>query len=379
MTTTAIARTEVRDLARSTNPAIEALLQHGDVMDLAYDLAVKLCRTMMVPTTYRGKPEDATAAILYGAELGLSPIQSLQQVIAVHGKPTVESRTMVALLKAKGYRFKTTENTATSATIEGTSPDGKNVETSTWTIEDAYLAEYVPIKDEKTGKYKLNSNGKLAGNMKYLTIPRQMLWAKAAAEVCRRLAPDVLLGIAYTREDLESEPAPVHIESERVDGPTTAEDILGAEAKAEKPSPKARIKDATPPAATPPPAAAPAAADVVIDDESVAMGQAAEAASNPVAKQDTPAPEAKVDEAKPAEVKPTSDQLAALHEVLTNEGLDTTPKKLAYLTKELGRKITLPNQLTPEEVDGIVGFLRTEQARDAGATNGEQTTIGGEA
>src|SRR5690606_835466 len=117
----------------------------------------------------------------------LNPIQSLQQVIGIHGKPSIKARTMVALLKAKGFRFKKIENTATVATVEGWSPDGKDHETVTWTIEDAILAEFVPQIDPKTGEYAQNGNGKLKGNMKYLTQPRQMLWAKACAELCRPL------------------------------------------------------------------------------------------------------------------------------------------------------------------------------------------------
>ncbi|MFE3081741.1 hypothetical protein [Nocardia tengchongensis] len=195
-----------------------------DVIDTAYNLADKLCRTPLVGTVYRGKPADAAVAILYGAEIGLNPIQSLQQIFTVHGTPAIYARTMVALLKRRGYRFHTVESTGVVATVTGTAPGG-DTETSTWTIERATQAGYVPKIDPKTGDYAVNGNGKLAGNMKYLTDPANMLYAKAAAEVCRRLAPDVLLGISRTSEDLESEPAPapVRVTSERI----SATDVLG--------------------------------------------------------------------------------------------------------------------------------------------------------
>ena len=41
--------------------------------------------------------------------------------------------------------------------------------------------------------------------MKYITDPQTMLKAKCQAEVCREMAPDVLMGIGYSREELESE------------------------------------------------------------------------------------------------------------------------------------------------------------------------------
>ncbi|MDM3894786.1 hypothetical protein [Mycobacterium intracellulare] len=183
--------------------AIEMLQGHAEMMGMAYDLANKICRTQLVPTRFRGKAEDATAAILYGAELGLNPIQSLQRVIPIHGQPTIESRTMVALLKARGYKCKVTAQSDESVTVWGCDLDGEEYQ-STWTIERAVRAGYVPQIDERTGKYKTNANGNLIGNEKYLTDPQAMLKAKAQAEVCRDMAPDVLLGISYATEDIES-------------------------------------------------------------------------------------------------------------------------------------------------------------------------------
>jgi hypothetical protein len=90
--------------------AIDMLRGHAEMMGMAYDLATKMCRTQLVPTRFRGKPEDAAAAILYGAELGLNPIQSLQRVVPIHGMPTLEARTMVALLKSAATRSKPSNN-----------------------------------------------------------------------------------------------------------------------------------------------------------------------------------------------------------------------------------------------------------------------------
>ncbi|KZM70778.1 hypothetical protein [Nocardia terpenica] len=238
--------------AGTASAALAMLQAHAEMMQTAYTLAEAMVKTALVPAVYRGKAEDAAAAILYGAELGLNPIQSVQQVFPVHGQPSVYARTMVALLKARGYRIHTVDSSDTAVTVAGCSPGGEE-EHSTWTIERARTAGYVPTLDEKTGKYKTNTNGKLIGNEKYLSDPQAMLYAKAAAEVCRRLAPDVLLGIAYTREDLESEPdtaPPIRVPSQRVT--PSAADILeeAAADSVEKPDAAAESEqlpiDATP-------------------------------------------------------------------------------------------------------------------------------------
>jgi len=124
---------------------------------------------------------------------------------------------MVALLSSNVYKFKTIETGPERVTYSGWWP-GEDPETSTWDIERATRAGWVPQIDPDTGKFKVNQYGKLIGNEKYLTQPEEMLWAKAATTVCKRLAPDVLLGIANTVEDLESEPDPdpVRVRSERV-------------------------------------------------------------------------------------------------------------------------------------------------------------------
>ena len=187
----------------------------------------------MVPQAYRGKPDDGAAAILYGAEVGLKPQQALQQVFVVHGQPSIYARTMVALLKARGYRFETVESTDESVTVRATSPRGE-VEEATWDMERAQRAGYAPKPDGKGG-YVKGQSGKVIGNMKYVTDPQGMNYAKAASEVCRKIAPDVLLGIRYAAEDLELEPQPVRATAERVDRPQRGRSALDRAKK--KPEP----------------------------------------------------------------------------------------------------------------------------------------------
>lgn len=256
---------------RQATAAIEMLQGHADMMQMAYNLAKNICRTQLVPARFRGKTDDATAAILYGAELGLNPIQSLQRVIPIHGQPTIESRTMVALLKTRGYKIRTTAQSNESVTVWGQDLDGEEYE-STWTIERATRAGYVPrpatpdslqrpeVDDDwvtVTKTFDGRSKVSVLGNMKYITDPQAMLKAKAQAEVCRDMAPDVLLGIAYSTEDMDSERLEDrYVQSERpVAEEITVEEILDGAAEQQR---SFRDKVQPPPAA---PADEPAAGD----------------------------------------------------------------------------------------------------------------------
>lgn len=178
--------------------ALGTLVSQVAAMRDALELANGLCDSELVPALYRGKPGNGAVAILYGAELGLNPIQSLQQIFVVQGKPAIYARTAVALVKtAAGIVVQTVETSDERVTVTATDPRTGQVETSTWDIARAEKAKYT-------------------GNSKYQTDPQAMLYAKAAMEVCRKIAPDVLLGIPYSREELELEPQPIKVQSERL-------------------------------------------------------------------------------------------------------------------------------------------------------------------
>ena len=182
------------------SPALQTMQSHMQAIDSAYHIAKVMCSTNLVPKSYKNHPEDGAAAIMYGMELGLNPIQSLQQVVVIQGKPTIEARTMVALLKMRGYKFETVESSTQRVTVRGVSPRGETEE-STWTMD----------RVSKAGLMK---------NALYSKIPEQMLYARAATEVCRRLAPDVLLGISYAKEEMDidmPDTGPVSAQAERLD------------------------------------------------------------------------------------------------------------------------------------------------------------------
>lgn len=226
--TTTTPSTEIAVLPSAGLPtvpqALGTLVSQVAAMRDALELAQGLCDSELVPALYRGKPGNGAVAILFGAELGLNPIQSLQQIFVVQGKPAIYARTAVALVKtAAGIVVQTVETNDERVTVTATDPRTGQVETSTWDIARAEKAKYTT-------------------NAKYQTDPQAMLYAKAAMEVCRKIAPDVLLGIPYSREELELEQQPVRVQSERLPqrarGTSALEEraAAAAAAKAERPA-----------------------------------------------------------------------------------------------------------------------------------------------
>ncbi|UWE84715.1 hypothetical protein NY035_01850 [Corynebacterium diphtheriae bv. mitis] len=201
------------DVAQSTPLSQGALAmlnlrQQAQAMQDALSIAQAMCATQMVPKSYFRKPEDGAAAIMYGAELGLNAMQSLQQIMVINGKPGIETRTAVALLKGHGYDIRTVSTSDESVTVEGTGPLGEHEE-STWDIARATKAGYT-------------------SNKLYQTIPQQMLYAKAAMEVARKIAPHVLSGIAYSTDELRLEEQPLKATAKRMDSRRGAGAVMAA-------------------------------------------------------------------------------------------------------------------------------------------------------
>lgn len=199
------------EVAQSGNVAGVSIAQrlndHVAALKAAHEIAGMIHKTVRaydggVDKDGKRRPgrDEAAVAIYHGQLIGLDPIQSLQNIFVVHGTPSMYARTMKALLIRDGHKVETVESTDRKATVRARHRSAEKWEEATWTMERARRAGYT-------------------SNSKYSSDPVGMLYARALAEACRRAAPDVLLGLAYSTEELEAEPAPVRVKSERVTEP----------------------------------------------------------------------------------------------------------------------------------------------------------------
>lgn len=292
---------------RPTTPALapaagySLIRETAAAMADANAIAKAVCGTDMVPKHFRGKPDDLTAAILYGATLGFDPMQSARQVFVIHGQAALYARSMAALVMAAGHQVRTVETSDTAVTVEGRRRGSENVETSTWTIDRAKKAGYTD-------------------NAKYRTDPQAMLYAKALSEVCRKIAPDVLNGV-YAVEEMQME----RVESERVDQPVGAVNQLRA---ALNPSPA-------------PDAGESQDARHEADTETSGQPQAMRA--------DVPAGE--------DSAGITSGQLKKMGAAMRERGLTERTDALDFVTAVIGREVTSRNDLTRDEAGKVIDAL----------------------
>lgn len=178
-------------------------LGQPDVIRESWTLAAKISDTDFVPKAFRKKPEAVMAALLTGRELGLGPMTALQRIHVIEGKAGLDAQGMRALALSHGHDLWIIESTPEKCTVGGRRRGSEHEQTVTWTIQEARTAG-------------------LAGKGNWKGYPRQMLQARATAEMCRLIAADALGGMAYSSEELEDEKPAVITRATRATAASTA-------------------------------------------------------------------------------------------------------------------------------------------------------------
>jgi hypothetical protein len=181
--------TEVEVYAPREPDGLAVLRDTAAALSSAHQIATALVRTGFVPPQYRGKPEEAAAAMLAGAEVGLSPLAALRSFDYIQGVAMPRAQTLRAVAQAHGHEVWVEEANDQRAVVCGQRRSSQQVERVTWTMDRARRAG-------------------LAGKGTWQQHPEAMLVARATAEVCRRIASDAILGLGFAAEERD-DPAPV--------------------------------------------------------------------------------------------------------------------------------------------------------------------------
>ena len=169
--------------------AAHALVEWAQSADAAYALANRLCSTAFVPAQFKGKPVEAAAAMLAGAEVGLSPMASLRAFDVIQGVAAPRALTVRAIAQSQGHEFITDEATPTRVKMRGRRRGASEWQSVEWTIQRA----------TQLG---------LTGKDQWKKQPQTMLIARATTELVRLIAADAILGIGYSYEEIADEAEP---------------------------------------------------------------------------------------------------------------------------------------------------------------------------
>lgn len=161
-------------------------------LDQAYRLSQNLAVADLLPKALRGKPSDVLAITLYGQDLGLSPMQAIQGIYVVKGKPQLSATTWTALARRAGHKVRwgdCNDKSATVTIVRADDPDYPHTET--FTIEDAAAAGLCKIVDGQVRAR--SSSGEV---LPWESYTRTMLRNRAISNAGKAACPEVALGFA---------------------------------------------------------------------------------------------------------------------------------------------------------------------------------------
>lgn len=167
----------------SLTPAnLQEAMQYAEIM----------AKSSVVPKSYQGKTGDILVAVQMGAELGLKPIQSLQNIAVINGKPSVYGDTLIALVQnnplCEYINESFDENTMTAICV--VKRKGEPEYTGRFSQKDAENA------------------GLWARSGPWKQYPKRMLQMRARGFALRDKFADVLGGL-ITREEAQDYPVDV--------------------------------------------------------------------------------------------------------------------------------------------------------------------------
>jgi hypothetical protein len=319
------------------------------VLTQVADLANKIGDTSFVPDGFRGNVPAVAATILYGREVGLGPMQALASLHSIKGRVAMSAEAMRAKALEAGHDLVVVDSTSAKCTVKGRRRGSEDWTPITWTIDDAKRAG---LRGDNWAHY-----------------PRQMLQARATAELCRLIFPDAIHGLPAVEEleqegtaaitaaattkvqRLRAEPPPPPLEAAvSHPAPQAATDTDQPEIVAENP--------VQPPPAAPEPAGHSSPGPVGADEaDHAAPSTTGEATSGDVASPATR--RRRVDTVKPLDDYATRTQLNQLRALLrAHNGTLTT-----LVVPIIGHPIHAASELTEAEAELVIGELQAQLDR----------------
>lgn len=157
--------------------------QHVSLQDKV-QYAERLAGASLLPKSYMNQPANVLLAMEMGDAMGIPPIQAINEIHVIEGKPSASANLIGAMVRRAGHKLRVQgdDQTATAQIIRADDPDFTFE--VTWDLDRAKQA------------------GLMSGKNNWAKYPAAMLKARAITEVARAATPDALYGVIYTPEEL---------------------------------------------------------------------------------------------------------------------------------------------------------------------------------
>lgn len=146
-----------------------------------------LSNSNMVPKAYQNKPQDILVCVQWGMEMGLAPMQALQNIAVINGKPSVYGDAMMALVQASAVcddveEYFENEGTPNPVAVCVAKRKNRKPVVAKFSVEDAKRA------------------GLWGKQGPWSAYPKRMMQMRARGFALRDAFPDVLKGLISAEE-----------------------------------------------------------------------------------------------------------------------------------------------------------------------------------
>lgn len=153
----------------------------------AMEFSKMLSESAMVPRAYQGKPQDIMVCVQWGYEIGLAPMQALQNIAVINGKPSVYGDAAMALVQASPvcedvHEYFEGEGTPNPIAVCEAKRKGRKPVVAKFSVEDAKRA------------------GLWGKQGPWTAYPKRMMQMRARGFALRDAFPDVLKGLITAEE-----------------------------------------------------------------------------------------------------------------------------------------------------------------------------------
>lgn len=153
----------------------------------AIQFSEMLASSQMVPRAYQGKPQDIMVCVQWGYEIGLAPMQALQNIAVINGKPSVYGDAAMALVQASPVcedieEYFEAEGTPNPVAVCVAKRKGRKPVVAKFSVEDAKRA------------------GLWGKQGPWSAYPKRMMQMRARGFALRDAFPDVLKGLITAEE-----------------------------------------------------------------------------------------------------------------------------------------------------------------------------------
>jgi len=148
----------------------------------AMEFAGMMSKSSIVPKDYQNNPGNILVAIQWGMEIGLQPLQSMQSIAVINGRPSIWGDAMLALVRSSGLLEAINEDVTESKAVCTIKRRGEQEVVREFSMQDAKQAGL-------TGKQG-----------PWAQYPKRMLQMRARAFALRDVFPDVLRGVHVAEE-----------------------------------------------------------------------------------------------------------------------------------------------------------------------------------